>query len=64
MLMQIQIARANFSSSFAIGNALGHNNLLSFLALPLRDFLLLYFADAGRRNGDNAKVPFALSFPI
>ncbi len=34
----------------SLGNAHGHNNLLSFLALSIRDFIAVYI-NAGR-NGD------------
>ena len=44
------IARAKFSAYG--GNAHGQNNLLSFLALLIREVSFTICADAGRRNGD------------
>ena len=45
------IARAKFSSHTR-RNAHGRNNLLSFLALPIRDISFTFCVDTGRRNGD------------
>ncbi len=45
------IARANFSS-LLLRNAHGRKNLLSFLAIQIRVFLIDACADVWRRNGD------------
>ena len=45
------IARAKFSSR-TLRNAHGRKNLLSFLAIRIREIQFLFCADVWRRNGD------------
>lgn len=49
-LRQDCIAHVHFLA-YTLGNAHGRKNLLSFLAMWIRD-LIIICADAGRRNGD------------
>ncbi len=56
------IARANFSS-LSLRNAHGRKNLLSFLAIRIRDIKLLFVPTYGGGMENNVKVPFTLLPP-